>query len=403
MCGIAGIVDLTGQHPVPGEAVRAMADASTTAAPTRTATSINRVSAWRRRLSIVGLADGRQPISNEDGSVSVVYNGELFDYPEAAANWKAAAIASAPTPIPNCCPITGRTTRRDVRAVARPVRRGPVGRTPAPAGPRPRPLRHLPAVLDAHQRHGGDWLLFASEIKALLASGMVEARADLRGINHVFTFFALPGPVTCFQGVAALPPGHYLRMQLGGPGGAASQRTRYWEIDFPDRGDERTGSEQQLVGCFESSDARGDGASGCGPTCRWCRICRAASIPAPWSPWPATSAASRSPPSPSASRIPSSTRPSEANVVARHLSASRSSSIAAPRRCCPPIRRSSAAAEYPVVDTSCAALLLLAREVHRQGYKVALTGEGADEWLAGYPWYKVSKLLGYLDFIPVCS
>ena len=58
------------------------------------------------------------------------------------------------------------------------------------------------------------------------------------------------------------------------------------------------------------------------------------------------------------------------------------------------------AAEGPVVDTSCAALLLLAREVHAQGYKVALTGEGADEWLAGYPWYKFHRALGLLDLIP---
>ena len=61
----------------------------------------------------------------------------------------------------------------------------------------------------------GDWLLFASEIKALLASGMVDARPDPRGINHLFTFFALPGPVTCFQGVQLLPPGHYLRDPAG--------------------------------------------------------------------------------------------------------------------------------------------------------------------------------------------
>jgi asparagine synthase (glutamine-hydrolysing) len=59
------------------------------------------------------------------------------------------------------------------------------------------------------------------------------------------------------------------------------------------------------------------------------------------------------------------------------------------------------AAEGPVVDTSCAALLLLAREVHNQGYKVALTGEGADEWLAGYPWHKVNRALGYLDVLGV--
>jgi asparagine synthase (glutamine-hydrolysing) len=58
------------------------------------------------------------------------------------------------------------------------------------------------------------------------------------------------------------------------------------------------------------------------------------------------------------------------------------------------------AAEGPVIDTSCAALLMLAREVHQRGYKVALTGEGADEWLAGYPWYKIQRLWSFLDVIP---
>src|SRR5262249_47195264 len=58
------------------------------------------------------------------------------------------------------------------------------------------------------------------------------------------------------------------------------------------------------------------------------------------------------------------------------------------------------AAEAPVIDTSCAALLMLAREVHRQGYKVALTGEGADEWLAGYPWFKIHRLVRCLDIVP---
>ena len=61
------------------------------------------------------------------------------------------------------------------------------------------------------------------------------------------------------------------------------------------------------------------------------------------------------------------------------------------------------AAEGPVIDTSSAAVLLLAREVHQHGYKAALTGEGADEWLLGYPWFKVHKLLSYLDFIPGLS
>ena len=61
-------------------------------------------------------------------------------------------------------------------------------------------------------------LLFASEVKALLASGLVPARPDPRGINHVVTFFALPGPVTCFAGVNCLLPGRYLKVLLGSSG-----------------------------------------------------------------------------------------------------------------------------------------------------------------------------------------
>jgi len=50
------------------------------------------------------------------------------------------------------------------------------------------------------------------------------------------------------------------------------------------------------------------------------------------------------------------------------------------------------AAEVPVMDTSCACLLRLAEAVHSQGYKVALTGEGADEAFAGYIWFKIQKI-----------
>ena len=52
-----------------------------------------------------------------------------------------------------------------------------------------------------------DWLLFASEIKGLLASGMVPARPDLRGLDQVFTFFGMPGPRTAFAGIQSLLPG----------------------------------------------------------------------------------------------------------------------------------------------------------------------------------------------------
>ena len=55
------------------------------------------------------------------------------------------------------------------------------------------------------------------------------------------------------------------------------------------------------------------------------------------------------------------------------------------------------AADSPVLDTSCAALFSLARKVHERGYKVAPTGEGADEAFGGYIWFKLMELVRLID------
>ncbi len=402
MCGIAGIVDLTGSNPVPHDAVRAMAAVLFHRGPDEDGFLLRpEVGLASRRLSIVGLADGRQPIFNEDRSVAVVYNGELFDYPEARAELESRGHRFATHTDTEVLPHRWEEQQegmferlRGQFAVAlwdSARRRLVLGRDR---------FGICPLFWARQASHGQDWLLFASEIKALLASGMVEARADVRGINHLFTFFAVPGPVTCFQGVSALMPGHYLRVHPGGPGAAASvTEHKYWEIDFPDAGDEERGDRKGLVEQFEGlllgaveERLRADVpvvsylSGGVDSSTVVALACHFRDTPIP------------------AFTIrvndPLLDETGEAAVVARHLG-------------CRPVvvnfgadevlatyPRLIRAAESPVVDTSCAALLLLAQEVHRQGYKVALTGEGADEWLAGYPWYKVSKALGYLDVIP---
>src|SRR5882724_2012389 len=83
MCGIAGMIDLAGQRPVPEGSIQRMARALLHRGPDEEG-FLHRpgLGLASRRLSIVGLADGQQPISNEDRSISVVYNGEFFDYPE---------------------------------------------------------------------------------------------------------------------------------------------------------------------------------------------------------------------------------------------------------------------------------------------------------------------------------
>src|SRR5881392_1137782 len=83
MCGIAGMIDLVGQRPVPDGSVQRMARALLHRGPDEEGFLVRPgLALAARRLSIVGLADGQQPIFNEDRSVSVVFNGELFDYVE---------------------------------------------------------------------------------------------------------------------------------------------------------------------------------------------------------------------------------------------------------------------------------------------------------------------------------
>jgi asparagine synthase (glutamine-hydrolysing) len=248
---------------------------------------------------------------------------------------------------------------------------------------------------------GADWFMFASEMKALFASGLVERAADLQGLNHVFTFMAMPGPTTVFRGIKCIIPGRYLHFKLGSatPEQATTQKT-YWQISFPDWGHEDYGAdEKRMVDGFES-------------------VLYQAVERRVWAEVPVVSYLSGGVDSSlvvamsnkaMGRPIPTFTisitdeklnEKSEALRVAKHLG-------------CEPVvvdcghaeirtgyPELIAAAEFPVIDTSCLGLLRLARSVHQHSYKVALTGEGADEWLAGYSWFKIRKLVGWMDGIP---
>ncbi|MBV9122467.1 MAG: asparagine synthase (glutamine-hydrolyzing), partial [Planctomycetes bacterium] len=252
MCGIAGIVDLAGRRPAPMDVLQAMAQALFHRGPDEDGfLDQPGLGLASRRLSIVGLADGRQPISNEDASVRVVFNGELFEYPEMRALLEARGHHFATHCDTELIPHLWEDHAEEMFDHLR-------GQFALALWDQRR--RRL---ILARDRFGicplfwtiqGDWLLFASEIKGLLASGLLDPRPDLRGINHVFTFFALPGPVTCFEGVNCLLPGHFLSVQLDRAGERAqvSDHT-YWEIDFPDQGQEEWGSNpKQLVDELET-------------------------------------------------------------------------------------------------------------------------------------------------------
>ena len=78
------------------------------------------------------------------------------------------------------------------------------------------------------------WLLWGSEIKALLSSGMVAARPDPKGIDLFFHTFCAGTSRTFFEGIRSIPPGQYLRVRDG-----RVEPKIYWDLDFPDAGQER--------------------------------------------------------------------------------------------------------------------------------------------------------------------
>jgi asparagine synthase (glutamine-hydrolysing) len=400
MCGIAGVLDLTGQRSVPDEIVRRMAGAIYHRGPDEegyfTKPGISMAS---RRLSIVGLADGQQPMSNEDRSAFVVFNGELFDHVEQRVELK----ARGHTLVTHCdTEIIPHMWEDDPGRLFERLR----GQFAIALWDNQRRQLHLGrdrfGIAPLYWSRQGDWLLFCSEIKGLLASGMVPRRTDLRGIDHMFTFSAMPGPITCFEGVRMLPPAHCLKITPGtGNTPPQIEERPYWQMDFPDAGDEDLGhDEAKLVQDFENvlmqaveERLRADvpvGAYLSGGVDSSMIVALATKLKGP-----AINTYTVRVDSPELDEL------SAASKIAEHIGTK--APIVQDFRTEDALNTYPSlidAAEAPVIDTSCAALLQLSKKVHSCGQKVVLTGEGADEWLVGYPWYKAHKLLSYLDTIP---
>ncbi len=400
MCGIAGAIDLVGNRKLPRSVLESMADAIYHRGPDEDGYFLQDcVSMASRRLSIVGLEDGQQPISNETGDVTVVYNGELFDFREKRAKLKAKGhklhTGCDTEIIPHLWEEYGEKCfdhmkgqfafalwdRRQQRLILARDRFG---------------------ICPLYWTRRGDWLLFASEIKALLASGMVEPRPDPRGINHVFTFFAMPGPITAFEGISLLTPGHYLDIRPSSGRGQTSPVVKdrvYWELDFPEQGQEVTGDGKKLVQEFEDRllAAVEKRLQADVPVVSYLSGGVDSSI--------VVAMANKIRGEPIRTFTiqiddPLLDETSEAAMVARHVASYPAVVRCGAQEVLNTYPRLIRAAESPVIDTACAALLLLAEKVREDNKKVALTGEGADEWLGSYPWFKVNKLLSYLDFIP---
>ncbi len=385
MCGIAGAIDLTGEREFPLARLLAMTGAIVHRGPDDE--HVHRepgVALGARRLSIVDLAGGRQPIANEDQSIWVAFNGELFEYPELRQE----LLARGHTLTTRCDTEAWVHLYQDrgldmfekargqfaVSLWDRPNRRLILGRDRVGICP----LYYV-------ERDG--WLLWGSEIKSLLSSGLVKAAPDAKGIDHLFSFFCAGTTRTFFEGIKSLPPGHFLDVKDG-----RVELKQYWDLNFPDAGQERRLDDPTpLIDEFEhllrqsvERRLRGDV-----PVVSYISGGLDSTVVL------GLSSRQRGHAVPSFTIGLDNAGPDERSESAESagvLGSKLTTVVMNRAEIADSFPELVLAAEGPVLDTSCACLMRLARAVHDQGYKVALTGEGADEALAGYVWFKSQKV-----------
>lgn len=228
MCGFCGVLHFDAERPVLPSRIARMCDTLVHRGPDDSGVYVRGpVGLGSRRLSIIDVDGGRMPIGNEDGSVQVVYNGEIYNFAELRRRLVGAGHVFATRSdtetivhlyedelLDFACRLNGMFALAiwDARRQRLVLARDPIG---------VKPLYY--AVLD-------DRLVFGSEIRALLADG-VSREIDRIALHDYLSLNYVPGPRTIFSAIRKLPPGHLLTCSTHADGVTLR---RYWEMPRQD-------------------------------------------------------------------------------------------------------------------------------------------------------------------------
>ncbi|MER5463006.1 asparagine synthase (glutamine-hydrolyzing) [Streptomyces sp. NPDC002668] len=236
MCGVAGIVSTS--PPDPGH-VREMCRLIAHRGPDGEGYHVDAHAALgMRRLAIIDVAGGDQPVYNEDGTVAAVFNGEIYNFVELRdrliARGHRFTTGSDTEVLVHLYEDHGEDLVEHLRGMfafaiwdaARRrllLARDRVGKKPL------------------YYRQAGASLAFASELKALVADPSVSRELDPVALHHYLTYQYVPAPWSIYLGIRKLPPGHLLVWQDG-----EARLRRYWKLDFTPRpvGSEREAAER---------------------------------------------------------------------------------------------------------------------------------------------------------------
>jgi asparagine synthase (glutamine-hydrolysing) len=232
MCGIAGIVQLNGGEPASAELLRAICDTLVHRGPDDEGFHLqDGVGLGMRRLSIIDVEGGKQPLFNEDRSVRVVFNGEIYNFRELRRELEAAGhrlrSGSDGEVIPHLWEEHGPeflSRLNGMFAIAlHDVARRRVVLARDRLGIKPLFYAITPGEV-----------VFASEIKALLASGRVSREPDLDSLGQFVAWEYVPAPGTLFRHVRKLEPGWMLTVDCQR---ASTDRSCWWDLPVGDGGD----------------------------------------------------------------------------------------------------------------------------------------------------------------------
>lgn len=221
MCGICGVFNADGAE-ASVETVRRMRERLVHRGPDDEGEFAQGPAALGfRRLSILDLEGGHQPISSDDGKITLVFNGEIYNHPQLKAQLEAAGARYR--------------TRTDTETILRLYERegceafrrlvGMFAVALWDSKEREFILARDPVgIKPVYYSFDGKRLLFSSELRSLISAGVDQA-LDHAGVLDYLAYGKVHAPRTVFRGVLKLPPGHLLRIGLDG-----LRLERYWRI-----------------------------------------------------------------------------------------------------------------------------------------------------------------------------
>jgi asparagine synthase (glutamine-hydrolysing) len=383
MCGIAGIIKSDASRPDP-ERLHAMIAALSHRGPDETGLYCKGPAGLAHaRLSIIDLAGGKQPMSISDGDLWITFNGEIFNYVELREELIRKGHKFA--------------TRSDTEVILHLYQEKGESCVEQLNG------QWAFAIWDAtrqklflsRDRYGVRPLFytrtpgsfaFASEIKAIFAGLDIPRELDLEGLDQTFTFWVTLPPRTTFRNISQLPPGHSLVFENG------EVRTRaYWQFSYCQENAVSEGQEKQLsedllnllldatkirlrsdvpVGAYLSGGLDSTVIAGLAHQLVGDRL-RTFSV---------------------SFEDPEFDESAYQQAASRYLHTQHSDIPCSYQDIADVFPDVVWHSEQPVLRTAPAPMLLLSRLVHQSGFKVVLTGEGADEILGGYDILKETKI-----------